>query len=421
MKAITRVKLSFMMFLEFFIWGAWFVTLGSFLGANLNASGLESANVFSAQSCGAIIAPFIIGMIDDRYFNAERILAVLHLLGAFLMYKMYQSDTITTFYPYVLGYMLLYMPTLSLVNSVSFRQMKNPEKEFSNIRLFGTIGWIVAGLSISYLFKWDASEAIGQEALKNTFMLAGVASLVLGLFSFTLPKTPPIKIAAGEKPSVAQMLGLDAINMLKDKNYVVFFISSILICIPLAFYYQYADPFLIEIDLSNATGKMTIGQISEALCLLLLPVFFTRFGFKNTILFGMAAWVLRYLLFAFGDAGEQTYMLIIGIALHGICFDFFFVAGQIYTDTKAGIKNKSAAQGLITLATYGVGQLIGFWVAGYVSDMYSSVKEESVSLFWNQLWIVPSIIAGVVFILFLIFFKNEVVQSKNNEADLIEE
>ena len=404
------------MFLEFFIWGSWFVTLGTFLGNTLNASGLEIANVFSTQSWGAIVAPFIIGMIADRYFNAERILGILHLIGAFLMFQLYQSESIGSFFPYVLRYMLLYMPTLSLVNSVSFRQMKNPEKEFSNIRIWGTIGWIVAGLSISYLFKWDADQGIKDGLLRNTFLMASIGSLVLGLFSFILPKTPPVKMEAGQKQSVAKVLGLDAIKLLKDRNFLVFFVCSILICIPLAFYYQYANPFLSEIGLANPTGKMTIGQISEALCLLLLPVFFTRFGFKNTILVGMLAWVIRYVLFAYGDAGEATFMLLLGIALHGICYDFFFVSGQIYTDSKAGKDNKSAAQGLITLATYGVGQLIGFWVAGYVSDMYQNVKSADVALFWNKLWVVPAGIALVVFFIFLVFFKKETIvnQSETN-------
>lgn len=410
MNSILKTKLSFMMFLEFFIWGAWFVTLGTYL-STLNATGLQTASVFSTQSWGAIIAPFIIGMIADRYFNAERILGVLHLVGAFLMYQLYQSDSIDSFYPYVLGYMILFMPTLSLVNSVSFRQMKNPEKEFSLIRIFGTIGWIVAGLSISYVFKWDSEAAIGQGMLRNTFLVASIASLVLGVFSFALPKTPPVTVNTNEKKTISQMLGLDAISLLKDRNFLVFVVSSVLICIPLAFYYQYANQFLTEVGMENSTGKMTIGQISEALCLLLLPVFFTRFGFKNTILLGMFCWALRYLLFAFGDAGEMTFMLLFGIALHGICYDFFFVSGQIYTDSKAGVQNKSAAQGLITLATYGVGQLIGFWVAGYVSDMYADIKGENIAQFWNQLWIVPAIIAGVVMLLFMIFFKNEKVSN----------
>ena len=415
MSSTIKFKLSFMMFLEFFIWGAWFVTLGTFLGKTLNASGLEISNIFSTQSWGAIVAPFIIGMIADRYFNAERILAILHLIGAVLMFQLYNAETVSVFFPYVLGYMILYMPTLSLVNSISFRQMKNPEKEFSFIRIWGTIGWIVAGLSISYLFKWDSDQGLQDGLLRNTFLMSAIASLVLGVYSFTLPKTPPV-IAGNkaEKESISKILGLDAIKLLKDRNFLVFFICSVLICIPLAFYYQYANPFLTEIGLANATGKMTIGQISEALCLLLLPVFFTRFGFKNTILLGMLCWVLRYVLFAYGNAGEFTFMLLIGIALHGICYDFFFVSGQIYTDSKAGAENKSAAQGLITLATYGVGQLIGFWVAGYVSDMYVDIKATDLALFWNQLWLVPAGIAFAVFIIFLIFFKKETIQTETN-------
>jgi len=389
------------MFLEFFIWGAWFVTLGTFLSQNLHASELEKASVFSTQSFGAIIAPFIIGLIADRYFNAERILGVLHLVGACLMYQMYQATDVGAFYPYVLAYMILYMPTLALVNSVSFRQLTNPEKQFSSIRVFGTIGWIVAGLSISYLFKWDTGEGL----LKNTFLMAGIASLVLGLFSFSLPKTPPVKRNAGEKSGISDLLGLDAVKLLANKNFLVFFISSVLICIPLAFYYQYANQFLNETGLANPTGKMTIGQFSEAFFLLLLPVFFSRFGFKNTIMLGMLAWALRYALFAYGNAGELSYMLILGIALHGVCYDFFFVSGQIYTDAKAGERYKSAAQGLITLATYGLGQLVGFWVAGFVNAYYQA--NPTTAPFWQNVWLIPAGIAALVLFVFALFFKNE--------------
>ncbi|NGF56654.1 nucleoside permease [Parapedobacter sp. SGR-10] len=407
-----RFKLSFMMFLEFFIWGAWFVTLGTYLIKNLQAEPYEISNVFSTQSLGAIIAPFIIGMIADRYFNAERILGILHLIGAFLMFQMYNATEIAVFYPYVLAYMILYMPTLALVNSVSFRQLTNPEKQFSSIRIWGTIGWIVAGLSISYLFKWDSQEGAAQGLLKNTFLMTAVASLVLGLFSFVLPKTPPVKASIEEKPSFASIIGLDAVKLLKDKNFLIFFISSILICIPLAFYYQNANPFLAEIGLKDPTGKMTIGQMSEVFFLLLLPVFFTRFGFKKTILVGMLAWGLRYLLFAYGNAGELSFMLILGIALHGICYDFFFVSGQIYTDSKAGLKYKSAAQGLITLATYGVGQLIGFWVAGFIGDKYQELRGSDLAGFWQQVWIVPAVIAFVVMLIFLVLFKDEKVSNQ---------
>ena len=369
MNSTTKVQLSVMMFLQFFIWGGWFVTLGTFLGNNLGASGAEIGMAFSTQSWGAIIAPVFIGLIADRFFNAERILGVLHLIGAILMYLMAQAGDFSGFYPYVFGYMLVYMPTLALVNSVSFYQMKDPAKEFSIIRVFGTLGWIVAGLFISYWFRWDAQEAIANGALANTFIMVAIASALLGLFSFSLPKTPPSN-TGGENLSLGDLLGFDALKLLKDRNFLMFFITSILICIPLAFYYQQANPFLVELGMENPTGKMTLGQISEVLFMLLLPFFFKKFGFKKTILVGMLAWTIRYVLFAYGNAGEYTFMLIIGIALHGICYDFFFVSGQIYTDFKAGEKVKSAAQGLITLATYGVGMLIGFWVAGKISDTY---------------------------------------------------
>jgi nucleoside transporter len=403
MKSTTRVQLSVMMFLNFFIWGGWFVTLGTFLNNNLHASGTETASVFSTQSWGAIIAPFIIGLIADRYFNAEKILGVLHLIGAVLMYQMYKADVMSLFYPYVLTYMIVYMPTLALVNSVAFNQMSDPEIEFSSIRVFGTLGWIVAGLAISYLFHWDTQENAAQGFLKNTFLMASIASLLLGVFSFTLPKTPPKK-STGEKVSVSEMLGLNALKLLKDKNFAIFFASSILICIPLAFYYQNANPFLSNIGMENPTGKMTIGQISEVLFLLLLPVFLKRFGFKATILVGMLAWAVRYLLFAYGNAGALSFMLIIGIALHGVCYDFFFVSGQIYTNSKAGEKFKSAAQGLITLATYGIGMLIGFWVAGIISDNYKTAD----NLFdYRMIWLIPSGIAFVVFIIFAVAFRND--------------
>ena len=392
-----------MMFLEFFIWGAWFVTLGTFLGNNLKATDGEIALAFSTQSWGAIIAPFVIGIIADRYFNAERILGVLHILGGVLMYFMYGTTEFDDFYILVLGYMILYMPTLALVNSVSFNQMKNPAKEFSLVRVFGTLGWVIAGLSISYVFNWDQGINIGEGHLRNTFLMTAIASAILGVFSFTLPKTPPRAATTG-KISFKEILGLDSLTLFKDKNFLIFFVSSVLICIPLAFYYQNANPFLVEIGMNNPTGKMTLGQVSEIAFMLLLPYFFTKFGFKKTILVAMAAWVVRYLLFAFGDVNELGFMLIIGIALHGICYDFFFVSGQIYTDSKAGEKFKSSAQGLITLATYGVGMLIGFWVAGKISTAYVINDGEHI---WQTIWMYPAGFALVVFILFAIFFKTE--------------
>lgn len=406
-----KIRLSTMMFLQFFIWGGWFVTLGTFLSQNLGADGPQTGMAFSTQSWGAIIAPFFIGLIADRFFNAERILAVLHLIGAVLMYLMAQATDFAAFYPLVLGYMLAYMPTLALVNSVSFGQMQQPEREFGQIRVWGTIGWIAAGLVISYLFGWDAADAIAAGALQNTFLMCAVASLALGLYSFTLPATPPA--ARGSEVKLGELIGLDALKLLKDRNFALFFVSSILICIPLAFYYQNANPFLTAVGVENATGKMTLGQVSEVAFMLALPLFLNRFGIRWTLILGMAAWVLRYVLFAYGDAGSGVALLLVGIALHGICYDFFFVSGQIYTNSKAGVAYKSAAQGLITLATYGVGMLIGFSVAGQVTQAYTTASGAD----WNQIWLFPAGFAAVVLVLFALIFKNETLAAQDGRHD----
>ena len=396
-----KMRLSLMMFLQFFIWGGWFVTLGTFLAQNLGADAAQTALAFSTQSWGAIVAPVFIGLVADRYFNAERLLALLHLAGAVLMYLMYQANDFAAFYPLVLGYMLAYMPTLALVNSVSFAHLAKPDVEFGQIRVWGTIGWIAAGLVISFGFGWDSPQHITDGLLRQTFLLCAIASLLLGLYSFSLPKTQPA--GRGQTLRLGELLGWDAIKLLKDKNFAVFFLSSVLICIPLAFYYQNANPFLTETGVVNATGKMTLGQVSEVAFMLALPLFLNRFGIKWTLLLGMFAWVVRYVLFAIGDADSGMAFLLLGIALHGICYDFFFVCGQIYTNNKAGAAVKNAAQGLITLATYGVGMLIGFSVAGVVTDLYARHNGHD----WFAIWLLPALFAAVVMLLFAVCFKTE--------------
>ncbi|RIW17502.1 MFS transporter [Algoriphagus lacus] len=401
----TKFRLSLMMFLEFFVWGSWYVTMGTFLGNNLLAKDQDISLAFSTQSFGAIIAPFIVGLIADRYFHAQRILGVIHLIGAGLMYLLYSSTDFSEFFPVLLFYMILFMPTLALVNSISFNQMKNPEKEFSVIRIWGTIGWVAAGFLISSL-AWDSQSGLTEGLLKNTWIMASAVSVVLGLYSFTLPSTPPRAKTSGEF-KLSEALGLDALALLKHRNYAIFFLSSILICIPLAFYYQNASPFLTEIGLENSTGKMALGQVSEVLFLLALPIFFSRFGLKKTLIVAMLAWAIRYVFFAFGDADSGVWMLLVGIALHGVCYDFFFVSGQIYTDSHAGEKFKSSAQGLITLATYGIGMLIGFWAAGQISNFYLQIDG---SHQWNSIWLIPSGISLLVLLFFISFFKEEKVK-----------
>lgn len=393
MKSITRAQLSFMMFLNFFIWGVWFVTLGTYLGSALQAKDVEIGAAFGTQSLGAIIAPFIIGLIADRFFSAQKILGLLHLMGAGLMYYLSTLDDFSKFYPVLLGYMIIYMPTLALVNAIAFRQMTNPEKEFSFIRLWGTVGWIVAGL----LIGWLSLEQRGR--LEQTFQIAAAVSAFLGIFSFSLPHTPPPK--AGSKISFSEIVGLDAISLLKKRNFLVFFIASMLVCIPLAFYYQLTNPFLNEAGVTRAAGKMTMGQMSEVLFLFLMPFFFTRLGVKKMLLIGMLAWVLRYVCFGYGDAGSGIWLLYAGIILHGVCYDFFFVTGQIYTDQQAGPRIRSAAQGMITLATYGVGMLVGFWIAGLIAEKYKTATAHD----WQTIWMIPAGIAGIIMLLFFVFFN----------------
>jgi nucleoside transporter len=408
MPLFVKIRLSLMMFLEFFVWGSWYVTMGTFLGANIQAKDQDISLAFSTQSLGAILAPFLVGLIADRYFQAQKILGSIHLVGAVMLYGLHQAVDFSAFFPILLGYMILFMPTLALVNSISFNQMAQPEKEFSGVRIWGTIGWIAAGILISTL-AWDSQEGLREGLLQNTWKLAAGASLLLGIYSFTLPATPP-QAKSNAPFQLKEVLGLDALRLLTHRNYAIFFLSSILICIPLAFYYQNASPFLTELGVENSTGKMALGQVSEVLFLVALPFFFTRFGLKKTLAVAMLAWVIRYLFFAFGDTDSGTWMLLAGIILHGICYDFFFVSGQIYTDAHAGKKYKSAAQGLITLATYGVGMGFGFWVAGQVSNFYLI---EAGQHNWKLIWLIPAGISALVFLFFIAVFKPEKIKNPN--------
>ena len=397
MRLTTRLQLSFMMFLNFFIWGGWFVTLGTFLGKTLNASGKEIGWAYLTQSIGAIIAPFIIGLIADKFFSAQKILGVLHILGGILLWFASSAGNFGTFYPYILLYMILFMPTLALVNSISFRQMTNPSKEFPLIRVLGTIGCIVAGVAIS-TFGWDKPGS--ENLLANTFKMAAGAAVLLGLFSFTLPSTPPLK--KGIKTSVGEILGLDALRLLNNRSYLLFFIASIAICIPLAFYYNFTNLFLNEKGMQSTASIQSLGQVSEIFFMLLMPFLFIRFGVKKMLAIGMIAWGVRYVLFAYGNIDANYWMLLIGILLHGVCYDFFFVTGQIYTDNLAGEKFKSAAQGLITLATYGVGMLIGSLVSGPIVDSYKTAENHN----WQSIWLIPAAIAAVVVLLFVMLFRD---------------
>ncbi len=414
MTPTVRFKLSLMMFLEFFIWGAWFVTLGTYLQSNLHTTGIQVGAAFLTQSIGAIAAPFIIGLIADRFFSAQKILGVLHLAGALLLWRAAAAADFGTFYPGILVYMILYMPTLALVNSISFRQLQNPQKEFASIRVLGTLGWIVAGLTIGWL-HWENKDSSGLTALGLTFKMAAGASALLGAFSFLLPATPPVKKAG--PTTVGDLLGLDAIRLLKNRSYLVFFLASVAICVPLSFYYGFTNPFLNEVGMKAAAGVQSLGQVSEVLFMLLIPVFFARLGVKKMLAIGMLAWVVRYIFFAYGNGDSTYWMLIAGIVLHGICYDFFFVTGQIYTDNLAGEQSKSAAQGFITLATYGVGMLIGSLLSGQIVDAHKTTGDLHD---WHTIWLIPAAIAAAVLVAFLLLFKDQRVSMPAEEMSFAE-
>ncbi|MBB5832930.1 nucleoside permease [Brachybacterium aquaticum] len=393
---VIRLRLSTMMFLEFFVWGAWFVTLGTYLASDLGASGSQIALAFLTQSLGAILAPFIVGLIADRFFAAQRILGVLHLFSAVMLFLAGRQDDFGAFFVFSLLAMISFMPTLALANSISFRRMQSPERQFPSVRVFGTIGWIVAGLLIGWL-GWETGGL-----LANTFVMAAIGSALLGVYAFTLPHTPPEQTDG--PTTVRDILGLDALALLKTRSYLVFFIASILICIPLAFYYNFTNLYLNEIGVQRAAALQSLGQVSEALFLLIMPLMLKRLGIKKTLLLGMIAWALRYTLFAFGDAGSLLWIVVIGLLLHGICYDCFFVAGQIYTDRFAPAKVRSAAQGLISLATYGVGLLIGSLISGPIVDAFIAADGTHE---WRAIWLIPAGLAVLVTLFFATLFKEK--------------
>ena len=391
----AQLKLSAMMFVQYFIWGAWSVTMGTYLGTTLRFDGTEIGLAYGTTAVAAMISPFFVGMIADRFFSTEKILAALHIVGGVLLYAVSTRHQFGTFYPVLLGYTLCYMPTLALTNSLSFHHMDNPAREFPRVRVLGTIGWIVAGLIVGRL---------GLEATAVPFRLAAAASILMGLYCLVLPHTPPK--AAGAPVTVRTILGLDALKLLKDRSFAVFVIGSFLLCIPLQFYYAFTNLFLNEIGMAEPASKMTLGQMSEIGFMLIMPWMLVRLGVKRMLLIGMAAWTARYVLFAYGNAGALAWMLYLGILLHGICYDFFFVTGQIYVDQRAHVKIRAEAQGFIAFVTLGVGMFIGAWASGRIVEANVIVGPGGVVAHaWPSVWMVPAAGAAAVLVLFALFFK----------------
>ena len=400
-----KARLGTMMFLEYFIWGAWYVTVGTWLSTTFHFSGQQVGLVAGSTAIGAIVAPFFVGLIADKLFATEKLLGALHLVGGVLLFVASRQGSFTAIYAVILLYCLCFMPTLALTNSLSFRQMTDPKIEFGGIRVLGTLGWIIAGLSIG---------AMKLEPTAHPLQIAASISIVLGFYSFTLPHTPPL--ARGEKLSVGSLFPKEAILLLKERSMATFAIASFLICIPLQFYYAFTNLFLNDTGVHNAAGKMTGGQMSELFCMLLIPWFFRRLGVKYMLAAGMAAWVLRYLLFAFGNATTGVWMFWVGILLHGICYDFFFVTGQIYIDRKSSLALRSAAQGMITFITYGLGMFVGSWLSGAVVDHYTTRTNGGVPVYdWHGIWIFAASASALVLVAFLFAFAEREPQTITNE------
>ena len=392
---MVRLKLSVMMFLQYFVWGAWYVTLATYLSQTLHFTDSQIGWTYATTAIAAMISPFFIGLVADRYFSSEKVLAGLHLVGGVLLYWVSNLEKFSEIFPLLLLYSLCYMPTLALTNSLSFHHMQSPEREFPGVRVLGTIGWIAAGLLVGWLHLEFSAAPL---------RIAAGASVLMGVYCVLLPHTPPNGLT--QPFSLRVLLGLDALILMKEKTFAVFVAGSFLICIPLQFYYTFTNLFLNEIGVSQAASKMTLGQGSEILFMLALPFFLTRVGIKGTLMIGMAAWVIRYLFFAWGDGNDYLWMLLGGILLHGICYDFFFVAGQVYVDRKAPIRLRGAAQGFIALVTLGIGMFVGARVSGFLVEHYSFLTVNGVVQHrWDEIWLVPAVAVAVVFVLFTTFFR----------------
>ena len=395
MTSFLKTRLATMMFLEYIIWGSWYVTISTYLTATLGFSGTQAGAVFGTVSIAALISPFFVGLVADRFFATERVMGVLYIVSAVLIYLVTQVDTFPAVFGLMLGFCLCYFPTVALTNSITMQNVRDPGRDFPPIRVLGAIGWIFINNVIGY-YEWEASSM--------QFVVAATACVAMALYSFTvLPHTPPP--ARGQKVTWQRAVGLDSLAMLKKPAFLVFVIASILACIPLTFYYSFTNAFLNDVGVENAANKMTLGQISETALMLAMPVVFRLITVRAILLIGLGAWALRYVLFAAGDPGPGMWMFYAAIILHGVCYDFFFVSGQLYTDQEAPSHLRSSAQGFIIFVTYGVGMLIGSLLSGGVLDYFSTTTATGVERDWDSFWLSSAAMSAAIMLLVMLFFR----------------
>ena len=394
MSPLLFVRLALMVFLHYFVWGAWYVTMGTYMNEHLKFTGEQIGLAYGTTAIGAMVSPFLAGVIADRFFATQRLLAVLHLIGAGLLYLVSTTTTFSLFYPALIAYTISYMAGHGLTNSLTLHHAKNPERWFPLVMMMGSVGWISAGLTVSWL---------QFEKTAGMFQLASTAALVMGLYSLTLPHTPPK--GAGGTVSLRTVLGLDALTLMRDRSFAVFIICSFLVCVPLSFYFAWMNAFMNELEIKNAAAIMTIGQVSDVVFLLLLPLLLPILRVKGILIVGMIAWALRFGLFsAFDSQRDALWMLYLGIAVHGMCYDFIFVMGRMYVDSRAGEHIRGAAQGLHAFVTLGAGMFIGSWLSGVVGQIYTS-KVGGVHD-WRMIWLIPAVLSALLVVLFSLLFRD---------------
>ncbi len=403
MSPLLFSRLALMVFLHYFVWGAWYVTMGTYLNEKLHFPGEQIGLAYGTTAIGALVSPFLAGISADRFFATQRLLAALHLVGAGLLLLVSTLTTFSLFYPALIAYTISYMAGHGLTNSLTLHHSKNPGREFPLVMMMGSVGWICSGLVVSWL-QFEKTEGM--------FQLASTAALIMGLYSLTLPHTPPK--GAGESVSLRTVLGLDALTLMKDRSFAVFIICSFLVCIPLSFYFAWMNAFMNELSIPNAAAKMTIGQVSDVIFLMLLPLLLPKIGVKGILVVGMIAWAVRFGLFSAFDAQrDAAWMLFLGIAVHGMCYDFIFVMGRMYVDSRASAQIRGAAQGLHAFVTLGAGMFIGSWLSGVVGQHYTQQAGSQTVHNWQAIWLIPAVLSGALAVLFALLFRDRVVASQD--------